>query len=126
MLIDYPELTSRRILDLLKVNIMKLRSVLTAAMCEDPYQIRDEILPKLQRCQIRQQMKVNGAVRILLCKLRNLSGLSAGNVDAAACCEIGKIADSFRRIVVSADEIAGELQIGECGQESAAERHGFR
>ena len=49
MLIDYPELMSRKILDLLKVNMDKLRSVLTVSMSEDPYVLRDEIIPKLQR-----------------------------------------------------------------------------
>ena len=49
ILIDYPELMSRKILDLLKTDINKLRSVLLTAMSEDPFMLRDEIIPKLQR-----------------------------------------------------------------------------
>lgn len=49
LLIDYPELMSRKILDLLKVDIGKLRSVLISSMSEDAMMLREEIIPRLQQ-----------------------------------------------------------------------------
>lgn len=49
LLIDYPELMSRKILDLLKVDISKLRSVLISSMSEDAMMLREEIIPRLQQ-----------------------------------------------------------------------------
>jgi len=49
LLIDYPELMSRKILDLLNVDMNKFRTVLLSSMSEDPVTLRDEIVPKLQQ-----------------------------------------------------------------------------
>ncbi len=49
LLIEYPELMSKKILDLLKVDMNKFRAVLLSAMSEDPYELREEVVPKLQQ-----------------------------------------------------------------------------
>ena len=49
LLLDYPELMSRKIFELLKVDINKLRSVLISSMGEDAMMIREEIVPRLQQ-----------------------------------------------------------------------------
>ena len=49
LLIDYPELMSRKILDLLNVDMNKFRAVLLSSMSEDPVALRDDVVPKLQQ-----------------------------------------------------------------------------
>ena len=49
LLIDYPELMSKKILDLLKVDMNKFRAILLSSMSEDPVALKEDIVPKLQR-----------------------------------------------------------------------------
>ena len=49
LLIDYPELMSRKILDLLNIDMNKFRAVLLSSMSEDPVALRDDVVPKLQQ-----------------------------------------------------------------------------
>ena len=49
LLIDYPELMSKKVLDLLNVDMNKFRAVLLSSMSEDPVALRDDIVPKLQQ-----------------------------------------------------------------------------
>ena len=49
LLIEYPELLSRKILDFLKVDINQFRAVLLSSMSEDPVDLRDNIIPVLQQ-----------------------------------------------------------------------------
>lgn len=48
-LLDYPDYTVRSILEVLKVDLNKLITVLIAAMSEDPEMLKSEVLPRVQQ-----------------------------------------------------------------------------
>ncbi len=49
VLMEDPEVMANKVMELLKVDFSKLRMVLLGSMCEDPDDLRDKLLPKLQQ-----------------------------------------------------------------------------
>ncbi len=49
VLLEDPEVMANKVMELLKVDFQKLRMVILGSMCEDPMELRNELLPKLQQ-----------------------------------------------------------------------------
>ena len=76
-LLEYSDYAVKNILEVLKVDLNKLITVLVAAMSEDPEMLRDEIIPRVQ------QYMGNGSETVTLSKYsRDLTALAAkGKLD---------------------------------------------
>ena len=77
VLLEDPEVMANKVMELLKVDFQKLRMVILGSMCEDPMELRNELLPKLQ--QFLERDSEGGIGNTLRKYSRDLTALAKDN-----------------------------------------------